>query len=343
MSDMLKVILEMLRRRESLATVTILAQEGSTPRTAGSKMLVGPQGLVAGSVGGGLLEGRSLEAAARALRSGRAEVLDFDLSGELAAGADMICGGRLRVFVEALGVRDLPFFEALDAALRSGGAVGTAIRLEKTGSTDRIHRLVLTSTGDQESPVGMALKKALPTDFSRLNAAVTVDLGDGGIWFVEPWLVPPRLVLAGGGHVAQATAGVAVLTGFAVTVLDDRSEFGSAARFPMAETVAVVPDFKQCFNNILMDAQTYVVILTRGHVHDATVLEQALLTRAGYIGMIGSVRKRDAIYESLRGKGVPDAELARVHCPVGLPIAAETPGEIAVSIVAECVAHRRKA
>lgn len=343
MSDMLKMILEMLRRRESLAAVTILAQEGSTPRTAGSKMLVGPQGLVTGSVGGGLLEGRSLEAAARVLRSGRAEVLDFDLSGELAAGADMICGGRLRVFVEALGARDLPFFETLAAALSSGGVVGTATRLEETGSADGLHRLVLTSTDDQASPVGTALKKALPTEFSRLNAAVTADLGDGGIWFVEPWLVPPRLVLAGGGHVAQATADVAVRAGFAVTVLDDRPEFASTARFPMAEIVAVVPDFQQCFKNILMDAQTYVVILTRGHVHDATVLEQALATRAGYIGMIGSVRKRDAIYESLRGKGVAAAELARVHCPVGLPIAAETPGEIAVSIVAECVAHRRKA
>lgn len=340
MQDILTVMLEVLGRGESLAAATILTQEGSTPRTAGSKMLVGRQGLVAGSVGGGLLEGRSLEAAARALKTGRSEVLDFDLSGELAAGADMICGGRLRVFVEVLRPRDLPFFEALSVALRAGGSVSTATRLEAADDGGEIPRLLLTAPACRESRVAAALKQAA----AGLEAAMTVELPDGeGAWFVEPWLVPPRLVLAGGGHVSRATAAVAVLAGFEVTVLDDRPEFASAARFPMARTVRVVPEFKDCFKNILMDEHTCVVILTRGHVHDAVALEQALPTHAGYIGMIGSLRKRDAIYEALRRKGASDAELARVHCPVGLPIAAETPGEIAVSIVAECVAHRRKA
>ena len=104
-----------------------------------------------------------------------------------------------------------------------------------------------------------------------------------------------------------------------------------------------VPEFADCFRDILMDENAYAVILTRGHAHDAVALEQALATGAGYIGMIGSRRKRDAVYDALRRKGVSDAALARVHCPIGLPIGAETPGEIAVSIVGECVAHRRNA
>jgi xanthine dehydrogenase accessory factor len=123
-------------------------------------------------------------------------------------------------------------------------------------------------------------------------------------------------------------------------VLDDRPEFASSERFPRAEQIKVIPSFPQAFEGLEIDRDGYVVIVTRGHLHDKTVLEQALKTDAGYIGMIGSRRKRDLIYRELLTKGFSQAELGRVHAPIGLAIGAETPEEIAVSIVAELIQVR---
>ncbi|HVN72865.1 MAG TPA: XdhC family protein, partial [Desulfomonilia bacterium] len=111
-------------------------------------------------------------------------------------------------------------------------------------------------------------------------------------------------------------------------------------RFPGPFEVIVLESFTGCFEGLAIDNDSYVVIVTRGHTHDKTVLEQALRTRAGYIGMIGSGRKRDTIYTSLLSEGFTGKDLKRVHCPIGIPIDTETPEEIAVSIVGELI-HTR--
>jgi xanthine dehydrogenase accessory factor len=158
-------------------------------------------------------------------------------------------------------------------------------------------------------------------------------------WFLEPWIGPSPLYIAGAGHVSRPTAQVAAMAGFRVTVLDDRPEFANARRFPQAHEIRV-QDLHSCLEDLPIGPDASLVIVTRGHVHDAAVLAQALRTPAGYIGMIGSRRKRDSIYQLLRGHGFGDADFARVHCPVGLDIGAETPEEIAVSIVAELIQNR---
>lgn len=344
MRDLLERLVERLKKGESLAVATIVSHEGSTPRTAGSKMLVDRQGgLAAGSVGGGLLEAVALEAAPRVLETGMPELMDFDLSGELAAGADMICGGRLKVFVEAAVPDALPIFQGLLEELQSGRdmLLVTALDGARPGLR-RVMRLHADEAGNAE-PGEEALRRAARGALGALTLRCQEVL-----CFVEPWLAPPRLILCGGGHVAQATVPVAARAGFQVTVLDDREEFARPERFPEAVLCRDVPEFSDCFTGITLDDKTYVVILTRGHVHDAFVLEQVLEAgraghAAGYVGMIGSTRKREEVYAALRRKGATDAELTRVHCPVGLPIGAETPAEIAVSIVAECIAHHRRA
>jgi xanthine dehydrogenase accessory factor len=161
----------------------------------------------------------------------------------------------------------------------------------------------------------------------------------GRSFALEPWTAASPLLIFGAGHVSRPTAQVAALCGFAVTVLDDRLDFANAARFPQAET-RVLESFTDCFHGLPCGPEAFVVIVTRGHAFDAEVLAQALRTRAGYIGMIGSRRKRDAVYQRLRGQGFTDADLARVSCPIGLDIGAETPEEIAVSIVAELIQSR---
>lgn len=149
----------------------------------------------------------------------------------------------------------------------------------------------------------------------------------------------PQLVIFGAGHVAQPTAQLGTMMGFAVTVIDDRDEFANTQRFPTSRVI-VCPSYNEAFAELHITQQSYIAIMTRGHLHDGTVLKQALETSARYIGMIGSSRKRDALYDELRKDGVQDEAIARCHCPIGLTIKAQTPEEIAVSIMAELILCR---
>jgi xanthine dehydrogenase accessory factor len=151
---------------------------------------------------------------------------------------------------------------------------------------------------------------------------------------------PPTIVVVGGGHIAMPLATIAALLDFRVTVLDDRPEFVTAERFstasdrvlgPYAETLATLP----------VDEDTYIVLVTRGHVHDLACLELVAGSRAAYIGMIGSKRRVRTVLRHAREHGADESALRRIHAPVGLDIGAQTPQEIAVSIMAEIVRVRR--
>jgi xanthine dehydrogenase accessory factor len=128
---------------------------------------------------------------------------------------------------------------------------------------------------------------------------------------------------------------------FKVVVIDDREMFANRERFPEADEV-IVSEFEKCFDRLAIDESSYVVIVTRGHLYDGFVLEQAIKTNARYIGMIGSKRKIGALYENLMKTGIPKEALERVHAPIGIDINSETPEEIAVSIVAELIKVRGK-
>ena len=146
----------------------------------------------------------------------------------------------------------------------------------------------------------------------------------------------------GAGHVAVPTARLATLAGFRVIVVDDRPEYANKERFPDAYSTMVVKDFKHTLEGFEIDKDSYIVIFTYSHQYDREVLEQAINTEAGYIGMISSKRKRAAIFEALMAKGVKKERLEWVHSPIGLDIGAETPEEIAVSIVAELIQVRSR-
>jgi len=129
------------------------------------------------------------------------------------------------------------------------------------------------------------------------------------------------------------------MVGFHVTVIDDRAEFANHERFPEADTV-IVDGLETVFDQLNVTVASYIVILTRGHLYDQGVVEKSIATKAGYIGMIGSKRKRNLIYQSLLENGIAQEALDRVCSPVGVPINAQTPEEIAVSIVAELIQKR---
>jgi len=158
--------------------------------------------------------------------------------------------------------------------------------------------------------------------------------------FIEPILTPPALYIFGGGHIALALAKMGKLVGFNITVIDDRAEFAHAERFPEANVI-LAEDFTKSFPRVKIDKSSYIVIVTHGHRHDEVVLEWAVGTPARYIGMIGSKTKNETIFTHLRARGILQKQLDRAHAPIGLEIEAQTPEEIAVSILAEVIKVRR--
>mgnify|MGYP001768671002 CR=1 FL=1 len=159
--------------------------------------------------------------------------------------------------------------------------------------------------------------------------------------FIEPILCLPALYICGGGHIGLALAKIGKLCSFKVIVIDDRPEYASEERFPEADKT-VVCSYEDVFNTIPVDRATYVVIVTHGHKGDEAALAGALKTPARYIGMIGSKKKTAGVYDRLVERGFTREELTRIHSPIGLRIGARTPGEIAVSIMAEMIAVRRE-
>lgn len=158
--------------------------------------------------------------------------------------------------------------------------------------------------------------------------------------YIEPILPAPRAIVCGAGHVGQAVCHLAAYAGFSVTVIDDREEFLTPEMLKDADQMRVCA-FDHAFSEISVDADTLIVVCTRGHAHDLTVVESAIKTDAPYIGLLGSRRKRASFFEKLRAAGFSDTDLERVYTPVGLDIGATTPREIAVSIVSELIEQRR--
>ena len=158
--------------------------------------------------------------------------------------------------------------------------------------------------------------------------------------FVEEFKVKSKAYIFGAGHVALATEPVLRHVDFDTFVIDDREDYANRERFPEAAEVIVCSDFDHCFDDIETDEDSYLIIVTRGHRGDLTVLRQAVEKPHAYIGMIGSRRKNQLLYDQLREEGVSDDKIAQIHAPIGLEIGSETPEEIGVSIAAEVIQVR---
>jgi xanthine dehydrogenase accessory factor len=158
--------------------------------------------------------------------------------------------------------------------------------------------------------------------------------------FVEPVLPVPEMIIFGAGHISRQVSRIATIAGFQTVIVDNRPVYANAERFPEAKKI-YSESFEEAFQSIVPHETTYLIIVTRGHQEDENVLRWAVGTRAPYIGMIGSKRKVRTIAEHLVSEGIARDRIERVHMPIGLDIGAVTPEEIAVSIVAEAIQHRR--
>lgn len=179
-------------------------------------------------------------------------------------------------------------------------------------------------------------------DLSGKDGALQMICGGQMDIFLEPVLPPETIYLFGAGHVSQSTATIGKMLGFRVVVIDPRPEYNNSERFPGADSL-IVEEYDRAFSKLSVDENGYIVIYTTGHVIDEQCLQFAIGTKAKYIGMIGSKKKAKEVKERLLQKGVPLQQLDRAHSPIGLEISAETPDEIAISILAEIVSVRRSA
>ncbi|MBE0582870.1 MAG: XdhC family protein [Desulfofustis sp.] len=311
----------------------IVRSSGSAPRASGAWLLAGENGLLAGSVGGGAMEGACLKKAMHLLKGQESSaVMRFSLPDQSPTESGMVCGGDIEVVLARVEPEHLPLFRRLQQGYQRKCRSLLLIFLPQEGY--QVHFAAVDDDANGDVPA--SLRQQVLLQGNRTPFLVS---HEGREVFVEPLVHPGTVHLVGGGHVALATAQLAAFVGFAVKVMDDRPEFANRERFPQADEVRVVPGFKGCFAE-QVGAADYLIVATRAHQYDREVLAQALRTTAGYIGMIGSRRKRQAIYALLQEEGFRAIDLDRVHCPIGLAIGAETPQEIAVSIVAELVRVR---
>ncbi len=340
MKKLIQQICTTLNDGEDLVLVTISSQSGSTPRLAGAKMIIRRDGRIAGTIGGGLVEAMAMEEAGLCFTDRKSLRRAFDLSNGDAADTDMICGGKMELFLEYIQADDAnrAVFQCLLAAMDSGRRVTLVCPL--AGGAGDEPRFIIDHKGrSSRADTPDTLLSAVKHVRSSAPAASLIE-HQGREYLLSSFAVAGTVYLVGAGHVSACTAEVAAQVGFRVVVMDDRGEFANKERFPLADKIQVLSSFAGCFKAYEIDGDSYLVIVTRGHLHDMEVLDQALQTKAGYVGMIGSRKKRNAIYAKLADKGVADVQLERVHCPIGIAIEADTPEEIAVSIVGELIYQR---
>jgi xanthine dehydrogenase accessory factor len=326
-------------RHEPFALATVIDRSGSAPRSAGAKMLVRQDGEIAGTVGGGILEAQVREMAAKVLMDHQAAIQGFQFNGKDAASMDAICGGKVDVLVEWIDVDD-PVTAAVIQGLKD--------------SLGKHHKAwLLTLLSNEKSSTSHALVGEDGSVSGDLPGSVSVDSIeevrtpqqrqiDQGMLMIEPVNIAGSALIFGAGHVSRSLAEFTHVVGFRTVVIDDRPEYANRERFPHADELIVLDSFLDLVKKVEFDRDSYVVIVTRGHLNDQDVVEQVLKTNAAYIGMIGSRRKCELIFQDMRRKGYSDADIQRVHAPIGIPIQAETPEEIGVSIVAEMILERAK-
>jgi xanthine dehydrogenase accessory factor len=332
MQHILDSLISTLEDGQTAVLGAITRNAGSAPRTTGARMLILQDGTLQGTIGGGALEGACQAKAKELFAAPQPTVeMNFNLNAASAADAGMLCGGTVTVLLHRVTPENLPLFKALNNSYTHGRRPWLLTYLP---STDLAMHLQYVD-GQEDNGIDKELKAEILRKTRRAPFLVN---HDGREIFVEPLIHPGMVHLVGAGHVALACARVASYAGFEIVVMDDRRDFANLTRFPDAREIRVLKSFDDCIHRL--GADDYVIIVTRGHMHDREVLAQALRTKAGYVGMIGSRRKREAVFSALLREGFTETDLARVHCPIGLSIGADTPEEIAISIVAELVQVR---
>ena len=326
MNSIFAKMLYELEKDHDLVLVTIISEAGSAPRGTGSQMLVNLDGRVLGTIGGGAVEHQSEALALRLLAEKRSEVHDYVLRKNAGEDIGMACGGDVSVWFQFADHTDGRWAALAGALLAQTDARNPGWLVQKL---DGSFPTLLGENGEILAGAPLA-----DTDPYRVPGCMLTDAG-----FSMPLPIGERAVIFGGGHIARDLAPLLHGVGFRVTVMDCRPEFADPKDFPGAERV-ICGDYLRISDYLDLNEEDYVVVMTNGHSHDFDVQEQALRRKLAYIGVIGSRRKTAVVNQRLREAGVPEEGIAQVHTPIGTPIKAVTPAEIAISIAGEMIYER---
>ena len=312
--------------------ITVVSVKGSVPRHVGSKMAVMRDGTTVGTVGGGVLEARAVESAAACAAASRSDRLEVELTGAETLGSVPVCGGVAELWIEY--VADPAPFAAAVQRLEAGRTA--VLASSRSGASP-----TLTAVFDEAGAlVGGRVGAADSAAAARAAASGQAAFGETDAVFYDPVLPPERLLVLGGGHVGQAVARLASGLGFRVTVGDPRAEFADPSRFP-ADVESIEGAFEEIIEAFPFGPSTYALVVSPGHLSDLECARALLRREHRWAGLIGSRRKVRMILDQLASEGFDRAEVDALAAPVGLDIGAETPEEIAVSILAEMIAVRR--
>ncbi len=333
---------ELLSSGKKIVLAKTIRRSGSTPRDVGSMCIITEEGKLIGTVGGGTLEYRVQKRATALLKQETSFIYRFRLTSEDVAGAGMICGGDVDLYLEPLFPENkgtVSLLKAITQQIIDNRSCLLVTRIEDDiPAMDTGARMMVKEDGKTIGSIPGLEPKGITLDKNMLYDLIPFDNKKADL-FVERIALDPRIFLFGAGHVSMFVAQLARTVGFAVTLIDDRPEFANKKRFPGADKI-LVTDFNQAFGQLEISQNSYILIITRGHLHDKVVLQHALSTSASYIGMIGSIKKRNLIYKALIDEGFSKHDLEKVYSPIGLDINAETPEEIAVSIIGELIKKR---
>lgn len=315
-------------------------------------MLVFPDGSQVGTLGGGCVEAEVKRRALRLIDDNRKELLTFNLDSDYGWDDGLICGGRMKMLVDPVrSETDFAYYRRLIESLaadigctevvvldaeKSGGHAGDRLLLSDTGEILASARMSSDSSSDSAADATTlihAVRQQLRSLSQRPRPYVV-----GGFSFL-PYLRRCRLIIVGAGHVGQKVGELAAACDFDVWVVDDREQYCNAERFPSAKRL-IVGDIDTALSGLEVDRNSYCLIITRGHQHDEEALYHLAETSARYVGLIGSKRKIKMIFEDLLRDGISRQALGQVFAPLGFDIGSQTVPEIAVSIVAELIAHR---
>ena len=351
MENIYAELTRLLEGGDTVAVATIVDVRGSVPREVGAKMIIHPLGRHVGTVGGGCGEADVIRTALDVLETGEPATVHVDLTEDISMQALGVCGGIMDVFVERVGAVVQPetgllpgMLAALRESMLNREPVALATVVRRTAGSGQaegpgqqaiiwLDREPLGSLelGDKEA---QAVEDAREVLRGRQHKLLKYEAASV---FVEVQRRAPEMIVVGGGHIALPLAQLASMCDFSVTVLDDRPGFVTAERFPTARQRIAAP-LRETVAALPMDQDTFIVLVTRGHSHDVECLLEVLDRPVAYIGMIGSQRRVDAVFQLLTEEmGIDPLKLDRVYAPIGIAIGARTPAEIAVCIMAEVI------
>ena len=348
MESVFKAAVQELDDSNPMVVATVVRTSGSTPQKSGAKLLVREDGSGVGTLGGGCVEGDIWFAAQELLkRGGDAELRDYQLNEDLAAQDGLVCGGTMYFLIDPVRGND-PYrdFAAQAVDAYAGGSPMAIVNVTAAPSDSKVvvgAKMLVRENGDTQGGLGDEVLEAMTVakarDLMAMGKNDYLYLKGGVECYIEAYTTPPTLVLVGGGHVSKAIAPIAKSVGFRIFVFDDREQFANAERFPEAD-ITMVGDYRDGFDKLPVNANSFVVVASRGHQFDDAAVSGALRTPASYVGLLGSKRKTILIFEELLRNGFDADELRRINAPIGLDIGGRTPEEIALSVMSEIVAFR---